>query len=40
MAAEKIDKISMFSDFNENCHPFFVLKGVQIGVRFTKETCA
>jgi hypothetical protein len=36
IAADKIGKISMFSDFNENWHPFFVLKGV----RFTKETCA
>ena len=33
-------KISMFSDFKENWYPFFVLKGVQIGMRFTKETCA
>ena len=39
LAADKIGKISMFSDFNENWYPFFVLKGVQIGVRFTKETC-
>ena len=36
----KLAKISMFSDFNENWYPFFVLKGVQIGVRFTKETRA
>jgi hypothetical protein len=40
LAADKIGKISMFSDFNENWYPFFVLKGVQIGARFTKETCA
>ena len=40
IAADKIGKISMFSDFNENWYPFFVLKGVQIGVRFTKETYA
>ena len=31
LAADKIGKISMFSDFNENWYPFFVLKGVQIG---------
>ena len=40
MAADKIGKISMFSDFNEHWYPFFVLKGVLIGVRFTKETSA
>jgi hypothetical protein len=39
-AADKIGKISMFSDFNEHWYPFFVLKGVLIGVRFTKETSA
>ena len=39
LAADKIGKILMFSNFNENLYPFFVLKGVQIGARFTKETC-